>query len=241
MTGAPNPLKNPRTVAAALLLAAMVVSLWFLPLDEWLTAASGWIRARPVTGIAVFLLVLVAGAVLMLPGSLLLLASGFIFGFWQGLALGSVALTAGAAAAMLAGRHFARDWVAAQTEGRPRFAALDAAIREQGLVVVILTRLSLLLPYNLLNYAYGLTGVTLRQYVIGTFAGMMPACALYVYLGSVARNAQDLVAGGQGPGGWLLIPGILALLAAMYVIHRAATRALNRSLDAGVSASDEPG
>src|SRR5229473_2340136 len=88
-------------------------------------------------------------------------------------ALVSIAATLGATAAFVVGRYFARDWIARKLEGNAKFKAIDEAVGREGWKIVLLTRLSPVFPFNLLNYAYGLTRVRLRDYVFASWAGMI--------------------------------------------------------------------
>jgi uncharacterized membrane protein YdjX (TVP38/TMEM64 family) len=119
--------------------------------------------------------------------------------------------------------------------GDPRFAAIDEAVGESGFKIVFLLRLSPILPFNLLNFALGLTCVSLREYVLASFLGMLPGTLLYVYLGSLVTRASEIAAGHAGSAGaWqkaLYAVGLVATIAATVVITRISRRALTRALD----------
>ena len=121
----------------------------------------------------------------------------------------SIASTLGATAAFLVGRYFARDWVSARLEGNAKFKAIDEAVGKEGWKIVILTRMSLVFPFNLLNYAYGLTRVTLRDYFFASWAGMIPGTILYVYIGSLSGDLARAASGSarRTPAGWVLHGG----------------------------------
>jgi len=115
-----------------------------------------------------------------------------------------------------------------------RMHAIEAALREEAFVIVVLTRLSLILPFNLLNYAYGATSVRAATHLLATAIGMLPAIALYVYLGTLAHDLGQILSGEAAPselGYWIIGAGIAAIAAATWVIHRTATRALERHLN----------
>ena len=125
--------------------------------------------------------------------------------------------------------------MAGKLAGVPRFAALDRAIEQRGALIVLLTRLSPIFPFNLLNYALGLTGVRFWTYVAVSWVGMIPGTILYVYLGSIASNLTSLLAGdlGESPvGQWPLYVGLLATLGLTIVISRIATKTLSANLEA---------
>lgn len=176
-------------------------------------------------GPALFVLVYALATVLFVPGSVLTLGAGALFGVLLGSVYVSLASTLGATAAFLVGRYLARGWVSRKIEGNATFATIDRAVAEEGWRIVGLTRLSPLFPFTLLNYAFGLTRVKLRDYVIASWIGMMPGTVMYVYLGSIAR------AGASGPerspAQWALYGvGLIATLAVTVVITRIARRAL---------------
>jgi uncharacterized membrane protein YdjX (TVP38/TMEM64 family) len=180
-------------------------------------------------GAALFVLLYVAATVLFLPGWILTLGAGAVFGLGRGIVIVSLSATLGATAAFLVGRYLARAWVARQIEGNARFRAIDHAVARDGWKIVGLTRLSPVFPFNLLNYAFGLTRVSLRDYVLASWIGMLPGTAMYVYLGSVAGS---LAAVGQGraertPAEWALYAvGLLATVGVTVYVTRLARRAL---------------
>jgi len=177
-------------------------------------------------------LVYIVACVLMLPGSVLTMAAGAVFGVWLGLATVSVGSTLGACAAFLVGRFIARNWVSRWVGRRPAFAAIDRAVCAEGLKIVFLTRLSPLFPFNFQNYAYGLTGIPLWKYALASWTGMLPGAMMYVYIGSVLGAA----AGGdrsRTPTEWVLYAaGLAATVVVTIFITRIARRALGESLGA---------
>ena len=182
-------------------------------------------------GPVAFLLVYVAATVLLLPGFILTLGAGFVFGLGWGIVLVSASSTLGATASFLIGRYLARDWVAGKMRAFPRFAAVDEAVAEEGWKIVGLTRLSPAFPFNLLNYAYGITRVKLRHYVLASWLGMLPGTILYVYIGSLAGDLATLGAAGRErtPGEWAFYGvGLLATVAVTVQVTRLARRALDK-------------
>jgi len=129
--------------------------------------------------------------VLFIPGSVLTLGGGVIFGLWWGSVYVFVAATLGATFAFLIGRYLSRDRVVRYMEAHPKFKALDRAVAKEGLKIVFLTRLCPLFPFNLLNYALGITQVSLKDYVLGSF-GMIPGTILYVYSGSLVGDIATI-------------------------------------------------
>ena len=215
-------------------LAVLVLAATLLPVVEWLESFLAWVQANPGIAWAVFILVYILATVFMLPGSVLTLGAGFLFGLPVGFLVISFASTVGASCAFLIGRFFVRDWVEGRLAGMPRFSALDRAVGERGWLIVGLTRLSPIFPFNLLNYALGVTRVPFWQYVLASWIGMMPGTVLYVYLGSVGQNLTALLAGDLPDSEltqWLFFGGLLATLGLTIIITRIATKALNAQLE----------
>lgn len=214
-------------------LALLALAAFTLPISEWLTTLVEWIEANKGISWLVFIVAYIIATVLLLPGSILTLSAGFLFGLPFGYALVSVGSVVGACCAFLLGRYFARDWVAQQISGNAKFSALDNAVRDKGFVIVLLTRLSPVFPFNLLNYAMGITGVKFGNYALGSWLGMIPGTILYVYLGSAAQNISEVFSGEAASGNnWLLYVGLVATLVLTIVITRFATQALNSELEA---------
>ena len=213
-----------------------------LPIIEWMSAFFAWVQANPTIAWAVFIGFYVCGVVLMLPGSVLTLGAGYLFGLGYGFVIVSFASTLGATCAFIIGRFFARDWVASKLNSMPRFFALDQAVGERGALIVLLTRLSPAFPFILLNYALGLTQVPLRTYVSVSWLGMMPATLLYVYLGSIAQDLTALLSGelAEVPGGnWLLYIGLVATLLLTILLTRFASKALDQQLQSSEESQSE--
>lgn len=222
-----------KALLALVIFLLLAVAAVTLPAKTWLREALAWTGAhREVSALAYFAIYVLA-AVCLVPGLLLTLAGGALFGLAGGTALVSVSSVAGATAAFLVGRVLARDWVGHRIVAWPKFRALDAALRERGLWIVLLTRLSPVFPFNLLNYAYGISAVRLRDYVLGSWIGMLPATVLYVYAGAAAADLTRAAAGELRTGafGWgLLGLGLAATVAAVALVTRAARRQLEMSL-----------
>jgi len=224
-----------RIAIAAALAGALLAGVLLFPVDRWALALVGWVRSAGPAGAILFAVAYVAATVLLLPGSVLTLGAGFAYGPALGLLLVSPVSVLAATAAFTVGRSTARGWVSRKVSGDPRFAAIDEAVGESGFKIVFLLRLSPVLPFNLLNYALGLTRVSLRDYVLASFLGMLPGTLLYVYLGSLVTSASEIAAGhGASAGGWqkaLYAVGLIATVAATVVITRISRQALERALD----------
>jgi uncharacterized membrane protein YdjX (TVP38/TMEM64 family) len=171
----------------------------------------------------------VPAAVLFVPGSLLTLGAGFVFGVAKGTVIVSLGSTAGAAVAFLVARSLSHDWVARRVARRPTLAAIGRAVETEGFKIVLLTRLSPVFPFNLLNYAYGLTAVPFRTYLLASWIGMLPGTIMYVYLGSAANSLATLLSG-EAPRSTgehvLFAVGLAATVAVTIVVTRRAKRTL---------------
>lgn len=189
-----------------------------------LRTALDWIEQLGPWGPILYVLIYIAATVFLIPGSALGLGAGALFGVVLGSVLVSLGSTLGATLAFLLGRYLARDWVAKKIEGRESFAAMDQAVAREGWKIVLLTRLSPVFPFTLLNYAFGLTRVSLAEYVLTSWVGMMPGTLMYAYLGSLARTGiEDRQ---RTPAEWMLYGlGLLATVAVTLIVTRIARRA----------------
>lgn len=148
---------------------------WFaLPVDEWLKIFSHWIEGLGVWGYLLFIGVYVLACLLLAPGAPLSSAAGLIFGLARGFVVVLIGATIGALLAFLVARYLVRDKVRSSLEGKPKFAAVEKAISEDGWKVVLLLRLSPLVPFNLQNYFFGVSEVKFWPYAASTFFGIMP-------------------------------------------------------------------
>jgi uncharacterized membrane protein YdjX (TVP38/TMEM64 family) len=184
-----------KVLLAVVVVVALLVASRVLPVGEYLKQFLDWIRDLGPMGYVLFIVVYVLAAVMFLPGSVLTLGAGAVFGLVGGFIVVSIGSTLGASAAFLVGRFLARDAIARKVEGNARFAAIDRAVGREGFKIVLLTRLSPIFPFNLLNYAYGLTKVGFWPYVLASWLGMMPGTVLYVYIGTAAG---ELAGAGEG-------------------------------------------
>ncbi len=193
-----------------------------------------WAKGAGVVGALVFGLVYVAGTLLFLPGSLLTLGAGFLYGLAGGLLVVVPSSVLGALLAFVLGRTVLRKPVARLLKRHPRFQAVDDAVADEAFKVVLLLRLSPVFPFNLLNYGLGVTRVPLGTYLLASAVGMFPWTVLYVYLGSLLTSATELLSGQRPSSGWpqklLFAGGLLATAAVVVLVSRAARRALDRTL-----------
>jgi uncharacterized membrane protein YdjX (TVP38/TMEM64 family) len=232
-----------RALLFACAIAMLILLAWWLPLGAWLTAGAEWIQGHGAVAWAVFILTYIIATIVVVPGTLLTLAAGLLFGLPLGVVLVSLGSVTGAACAFLIGRFLARDWLAERIAVRPGFHALDTATRHEGFIIVLLTRLSPLFPFNLLNYGLGLTSVRFRDYFFASWIGMLPGTIVYVYIGSLAASLAEL-AGGDVDGGIatqaLLAGGLVATVLLTAIITRKATRTLREHLQQAEAAEAPP-
>lgn len=212
-----------------LLILGGLIVLWmavhFLPLQAGLQRLLNVLQGLGAWAPILFIVAYVLATVLFIPGSALTLGAGAVFGIAWGCVYVSLGSTLGAIAAFLIGRHWARDAIHRRMERYPRFAAIDQAVAREAWKVVLLTRLSPVFPFTLLNYAFGLTRVSLRDYALASWIGMIPGTVLYVYLGSLAKLATATRQ--RTPIEWSLYAvGLGATLVVTILITRRAKQAL---------------
>lgn len=141
----------------------------------------GW-----VAGVA-FMGIYAAGTVFFLPGAALTLIGGALFGPLWGTVFNLTGATIGAALAFLLSRYLGADWV--RQKSGPRLSGLIKGVDEEGWRFVAFTRLVPLFPFNLLNYAFGLTRISLRTFVVTSYLAMMPGALAYTWLGHAGGQA----------------------------------------------------
>jgi len=224
-------------VIIALLVAARQINLgsWILKLQCWITDMGFW-------GPIVFVGIYATACILALPGAIISMAAGAIFGLTKGACVVFGGAMIGSIACFLISRYLARRWVEKKLHAQPKFKALDEALGREGLKIASLLRLSPVFPFNFLNYALGLTRVSLRDYVLAGFA-MIPGIILYVYYGLAAGSVAAL-ASGKGSThttGWqaytMMGIGLAATVLVTAVVAKTARKAL---LDAMEKAKPSP-
>ena len=217
-----------------LLVGCFVVS--FLPVgNDYVTGALKWMQGLGAWASPMLVVAYVLAAIFFIPSLLLSIGAGSLFGLGWGVATVSVGGTLGACAAFLLGRKLLRRRVQAMTVGDARISALDRAVGREGFKIVLLTRLSPFLPYNLLNYAFGLTPIRFQDFTLATFLGKLPGTLFYVYLGSTLADLADISAASPRTAvGWTLLTalGLLATLAVLVFLTRIARRTLRDAMNA---------
>jgi uncharacterized membrane protein YdjX (TVP38/TMEM64 family) len=198
----------------------------------WLPAFARWVEGLGPWGPIVFIAGYAAAVVALVPGSVLTLAGGALFGLVRGTVYVFAAATIGAAAAFVIARYVARRAVAQRIAADPRFAAIDRAVAAEGRKIVFLLRLSPVFPFSLLNYGLGLTRVSFVDYTLAS-VGMIPGTILYVYYGKLAGDVAAVAGGApsaKGVGDYaVLVLGLVATVVVTVLVTRTARRALHEA------------
>jgi uncharacterized membrane protein YdjX (TVP38/TMEM64 family) len=223
----------------------------YMTLAFWLTTTPAWasgeglnpqnllrdaleqIQGLGAAGAIAFIALYIVVTIAFLPASLLTLGAGVVFGVVLGSIYVFIGATLGAILAFLVGRYLARGWVSRKIEGNPQFKAIDQAVGKEGFKIVLLTRLSPAFPFNLLNYAFGVTQVSFRDYFLG-FVGMIPGTVMYVYIGSLARDLTAIGSTDQTASSvqWTIqVIGLIATIVVTLYVTKVARKALAESVE----------
>src|SRR3989338_8052794 len=213
-------------------IALLIVAANKFNVQELLKNSLDKIQELGILGIGLFILIYLLACVLFLPGSILTLGAGAIFGVIRGSVIVSLSSTLGATCTFLIGRYLVRHWVESKIEWNPKFKAVDEAVAKEGWKIVGLTRLSPIFPFNLLNYAYGVTKVILCDYVLASWVGMMPGTVMYVYIGFLAGDVAALGSNSTGSAAqWVIrIVGFFATVAVTIYVTKIAKKALEEKV-----------
>lgn len=230
-----------RILVGAGLMAVVGTIIYSLPLAACVLALLEWVRSLGTLGALIYGLAYVVGTVLLAPVTFLTASSGFLYGPLLGTLIVSPASVLGATISFLLARSFARERVAKYIGQHPRFVAIDHAVESNGFKVVFLLRLTpIFFPFSVLNYALGLTRVRVRDYVLASWLGMLPATMRNVYLGSLVRDLAQLLHGdlpSMGNWQWLMFwGGLAATVVLAVVLSRIAQQALRKTLDQDIAA-----
>jgi uncharacterized membrane protein YdjX (TVP38/TMEM64 family) len=191
-----------------------------------------WMQGRGWEGMLGLVLVYAAACILFLPGSLLTLGAGAVYGLWTGMALISAGSLLGSTLSFLAGRYLFRRPLQKRLAKNEKFQKIDEAVSREGGKIVFLSRLSPIFPFSLLNYGLGLTRISLGRFMAASWLGTLPLIAVYVYGGMVAGSLAALGTGrGKPPGLWALqIGGLVATVALCVFVTRLAGKALKTKI-----------
>jgi len=195
-----------------------------------------WIRGMGPWGAVLLALLFIPESILMIPGSILTLGAGYLFGVVEGTIAASIGSVAGATLAFLIARTLGRGFVERRMTNHPKFAAIDRAVAKSGFKIVLLIRLSPIIPFNVTNYLFGLTRVSLFDYVLASWIGMFPMTLTYAYLGYLGQKAQSFREVSNEPAKnvvlqiILLVLGLVVTVVLMIYITRIAQRELRQTI-----------
>ena len=222
-----------KVIIISFVVVGLVIAGSMFDIKQALQDSLAWIDGLGPSGPVIFILLYIAATVLFLPGSILTLGAGALFGVVLGSVYVSIASIIGATLAFIIGRTIARDRISGKISGNEKFSAVDNAVGREGWKIVLLTRLSPIFPFNLLNYSFGLTKVSLSHYFFASWIGMFPGTVMYVYLGSLAGELGRMGADGREKttGEWTLyVVGLIATIAVTVYVTKIAKKALKEKV-----------
>lgn len=213
-------------MAALILILIFVVRIQDDRFNLWLE----WIDRNRELGGLVFVIVYATSVVFMVPAAILTLAAGAIFKFWAGVLIVWISANLGQNGAFVVARYLLRDWVESMFAKNEKLKAIDKATRVEAWKVVLLVRLTPVIPYSLSNYALAVTSVGMRDYTLYSSVGILPATIVFVYVGSTARDISKIINGEQKLDGPMaqatyIISGVL-IIVLFVVIARISKRAM---------------
>lgn len=221
---------SPRLIVAGIVIVALLVlaGVFRADLNEALQSLQRWMQDAGPVGIVAFVAVYVLATVMLFPAWILTVGAGLTYGLVTGTILVSISSVLGATSSFLISRSFLREAVARRIGADPRFASIDDAIAKQGWKIVLLIRLSPAFPFNLLNYALGLTRIPTHHYMGSSWLGMLPGTLMYVYLGSLGTffiDGRERTAAEYA----MMVGGFAATVAVTLYVTRIARNAVRRS------------
>ncbi|MBE9043276.1 TVP38/TMEM64 family protein [Pleurocapsales cyanobacterium LEGE 10410] len=181
--------------------------------QELFIQANDWLSSLGYLAYPTFVIIYLTATLVGLPAIFLFLAAGSLFGFVHGLVTVSFADTLSVAICYILGRTIARKKVSSWISQRPHWSEFDRAVAKKGWKIVFLTRLSPLVPSNVLNYGFSLTQINFWQYLFVSWLAMLPVISLYIYLASVGIN---LLSGGNDPK--QIAASVIGLITALMAI-----------------------
>ena len=230
MTGVPTH-KSAPWLKLLLLLAAIlaaIVASRFISRDQVFAVMD---RARNVGWVGYIGLIFAYGiwCAFGLPASIPSLAAAATFGFWRAVMIAYFGANLGALIGFLVARHLARDWFTQIVGKQMALAQINRAVSESGWRIVMITRLPPISPFSIVNYTYGLTPVSLREFMIGTAIGIIPGTTAYIYFGTILGDVAQSMHRSRTPSEWAIyFCGFIVTIAVCIYLVRAAKRALAR-------------
>ena len=167
-----------------------------------------------------------------MSGAVLTLSAGALFGIVKGIIVTSIGSIIGATIAFLIGRYLVRGWISHSIEKNSNFIDIDNAVTKDGWKIVGLTRLSPVLPFVLLNYSFGITKVSLRDFFFASWLCMLPGITLFVYIGSLIGNLATIEGKhNKSIEEWVFyIIGLIATLVVTIYITRISKKILDKKI-----------
>ena len=223
-----------KTVLWVAIIAGVITGIVLLPVKGWFIEGLKWTQGLGIWAYVFVVAFYIVACVFLLPGSVLTLGAGLIFGVAGGFITVSIGSTLGACAAFWIGRTVARNRISGKVAANEKFAAIDQAVARQGFKIVLLTRLSPIFPFNMLNYAFGLTKIPFWKYALGSWIGMIPGTVMYVYFGAALGSFAELAAGNveKGTAGKLFFWfGLAATIVVTVFVTRIARNALKQAVE----------
>ncbi|KAK7303244.1 hypothetical protein RJT34_14146 [Clitoria ternatea] len=223
-----------RITLLLLLLAAFIIACFTLPVEKMMKDFLVWVdRDLGPWGPLVLAVAYIPLTVLAVPASVLTLGGGYLFGLPVGFVADSIGATVGAGAAFLLGRTIGRSFVVSRLKDYPQFRSVAIAIRGSGFKIVLLLRLVPLLPFNMLNYLLSVTPVSIGEYMLASWLGMMPITLALVYVGTTLKDLSDVTHGWSefSKTRWAFIVfGLVISVIMMICVTRVAKSALEKAL-----------
>jgi uncharacterized membrane protein YdjX (TVP38/TMEM64 family) len=198
---------------AGVVLLVLCLGWLLLPLREWTEALQSWLLGLGLWGVCIFAIILIVMTFLPAPDWPLPVAAGYVYGVWA-FPLTYIAIAFASVLAFLAARYLLRDRIRSLLNRRPKYRSIDKAVADDGWQVVVLMRLSPIVPFNLQNYALGVTAIPILQYLTATLIGIVPGIAIYVYFGKGFGNGLSVL-------DWVMFGlGVLATVALAVLVAR---------------------
>jgi uncharacterized membrane protein YdjX (TVP38/TMEM64 family) len=179
-----------RSLAIVLLFMVLIIGAVLLPISDWIEALQDWIDDFGIMGPPIFFLVYIVAVIILVPGAPLAIAAGIAYGNWE-ISLALIAATAGASVAFLLARYVAYDKVHGLLDNKKLFKAVEKVVSDEGWRIIILIRISPIVPFNIQNYFFGVPSVRLSHYAAATFVGLIPGTIVNVAIANIASDGFE--------------------------------------------------
>jgi uncharacterized membrane protein YdjX (TVP38/TMEM64 family) len=217
-------------ILLVLIVIALSIASVVLPVKDWIRSFIDWVQQLGPIGVIVFIAAYALATVLFLPGWIFTVGAGLVYGVIGGTLVALTGAVIGATLAFIIARYLLRKHIETYTKRNPRFKAIDDAIGRNGWKIIGLLRLSPLIPFNLSNYFYGITSVSLKAYVAVSAIGMIPGTLLYAYLGAIGKAGISGEKTQHSVAQYVLLGvGLVATIAVTVLVSRIAQNALKKS------------